>query len=501
MRYPLYDRSGVEEEGDVQPIGHSTTAPPPPQGDIHVCHAGSCVARGAEAVLTEIEELVSGVGGKCAVRPSGCLGYCDAAPNAVVIERGARGLDPSNVHVRINSLEASAKIVHQATGTRPALESPAMRERLAGLRAMRSRQRAVECHKWNAALHGLAEQAAQRPALRGELAALLRKAGFPDGMDASALAAATMPDAIDNYSPWSVESVTPVTKHTALFRLVSKNVKRGTPHPRGRGVMPDPKTWHTTLAAEVGPNDEGPLPWIERDYTPISSAKEWEQGRCEILIKLYPGTGGATSWLQRAAPTRLRLSKPHATLRVPSLVVEGRGFQPASVLLLLAGTGVVALPQLLAHRDPTRQLGISTPRHAQLKLPIDLLYSCRQDDVLMIPQLAQWCRDGGEASGEARGVRNCTLLLTPPAATTAEPPFPTVQTGDVAEAEDLLQGLANVELLRARLSPSVVTEALARMPKPCRIVVSGPGGFNSAARSMLAELMVDVDEQVTILSA
>ena len=93
-------------------------------------------------------------------------------------------------------------------------------------------------------------------------------------------------------------------------------------------------------------------------------------------------------------------------------MVEGRGFQPASVLLLLAGTGVVALPQLLAHRDPTRQLGIATPRHAQLKLPIDLLYSCRQDDVLMIPQLAQWCRDGGEASGEARGVRNCTLLLT-----------------------------------------------------------------------------------------
>ena len=58
-----------------------------------------------------------------------------------------------------------------------------------------------------------------------------------------------------------------------------------------------------------------------------------------------------------------------------------------------------------------------------------------------------------------------------------------------------------MQLLRARLSPAVVAEALARMPKPCRVVVSGPGGFNSAAHSMLAELMVDVDEQVTILSA
>ena len=33
-------------------------------------------------------------------------------------------------------------------------------------------------------------------------------------------------------------------------------------------------------------NEEGPLPWVERDYTPISTAHEWEQGRCDILIKV-----------------------------------------------------------------------------------------------------------------------------------------------------------------------------------------------------------------------
>ena len=67
-------------------------------------------------------------------------------------------------------------------------------------------------------------------------------------------------------------------------------------------------TWHTTLLAEVGPNDEGPLPWIERDYTPISSAKDWEAGRCDILIKVYPD-GACTSWRYRAAPARVWLSK------------------------------------------------------------------------------------------------------------------------------------------------------------------------------------------------
>ena len=66
------------------------------------------------------------------------------------------------------------------------------------------------------------------------------------------------------------------------------------------GRLPEPVTWHTTLLAEVGPNAEGPLPWVERDYTPVSSAKEWEAGRCELLVKVYPH-GAATGWLHRQA--------------------------------------------------------------------------------------------------------------------------------------------------------------------------------------------------------
>ena len=190
---------------------------------------------------------------------------------------------------------------------------------------------------------------------------------------------------------------------------------------------------------------------------------------------------------------------------MPSLVPEGRAWRPASVLLLLAGTGAVALPQVLAHREPARLLGISLPRKDQLPVPIDCVLSCRGDDVLLLPQAAEWCRD----ADEAKGVRHLTLLLTPPASAAsaasgdghAHPPFPAAQAGDVAEAERLLQGLAKARVLRARLSADVVSEAVARMPQPCRVVVSGPGGFNTAARGMLAELGVDVDEFVTILSA
>ncbi|EOD08036.1 hypothetical protein EMIHUDRAFT_258407, partial [Emiliania huxleyi CCMP1516] len=176
--------------------------------EIHVCHAGTCRARGAEAVLAEIEELVSEVGGRCKVRQSGCLGYCNEAPNAIILERGARRLDPNNVFTRIRTLDASAKVVERATGKRPPLEGAGTSERLASLRAARARQHAISVSKWNTALHGLAEQAAVKPALRSELSTLLRKAGFPEGVRADR-AGQAMPSAIANYSQWSLESVTP----------------------------------------------------------------------------------------------------------------------------------------------------------------------------------------------------------------------------------------------------------------------------------------------------
>ena len=106
--------------------------------------------------------------------------------------------------------------------------------------------------------------------------------------------------------------------------------------------------------------------------------------------------------------------------------------------------------------------------------------------------MAQWCR-----SGEADGLRRCTVLLT--AASGTEPIFPDAPSGGGAEAERELGGLENAAVLRSRLTPEIVADAVRRMPPPCRVVVSGPAGFNSAARGMLAEL---VDENhVTVLAA
>ena len=209
------------------------------------------------------------------------------------------------------------------------------------------------------------------------------------------------------------------------------------------------------------------------------------------MLKVYED-GAATSWLHRKAPTQMWLSQPVKTLSVPHLVSNGDSFRPDSVLLLLAGTGVVALPQILSHRDPIFNLGIPTPRWRQLSIPIDVVVSYREDDVLLLSQVVQWCKEGGESTG----VRNFTLLLT--GANRQAPVFPSSGDGDAAAVEREMKGLTNARILRSRLSSEIVNEAVSRMPGSCRVVVSGPSGFNATARELLTGV-VD-DDSISILA-
>ena len=65
----------------------STSSP-----EIHVCHSGTCVSRGGESALVEIEELVRASGDSCVVRKTGCIGYCSQAP-AVLVKARPSGYD------------------------------------------------------------------------------------------------------------------------------------------------------------------------------------------------------------------------------------------------------------------------------------------------------------------------------------------------------------------------------------------------------------------------
>ena len=70
------------------------------------------------------------------------------------------------------------------------------------------------------------------------------------------------------------------------------------------------------------------------------------------------------------------------------------------------------------------------------------------------------------------------------------------------DADDAVASLAMFADVRRgyRLDANVVEAAVARMPPPCRVVVSGPSAFNGAAREYLRELM-DIEKHVTILAA
>lgn len=271
---------------------------------IEVCQAGSCRAAGSEAVLREIEELAKDY--PCSVRPSGCVGACSQAPNAVTVEPDGS----ETLHTRLVTVDKSVAVVEAATGKAPNIEDPAMWERLGAARRMRMRRLAKEEKRWNAAMSGMNEQIAKttdlddRMELETELCELLVSAGrwelaaelltqikaTTDAMDspdpqiilslAEVLGKLKRVDAIevlqeevwrvfagqrfarlreqvsarlmkhkieageakpahriDGYSQWTLKTVTPKSGHSALFQFESKDMKRGTPFPRGRQVL------------------------------------------------------------------------------------------------------------------------------------------------------------------------------------------------------------------------------------------------------------------------
>ena len=105
---------------------------------------------------------------------------------------------------------------------------------------------------------------------------------------------------------------------------------------------------------------------------------------------------------------------------------------------------------------------------------------------------------------QENGIKHCTLLLTEKNKEAEKYPFAQKDISSKTSEEDnminILNNLPNGQVLESRLEQQIVTESLSRMPQPCRIVVSGPSGFNAAARGMLIAAGVSHDN-ITILEA
>ena len=89
-------------------------------------------------MLLEIEELASSVGGAGVhVQPSGCLGNCSQAPNALLVCETVENIFP-----KLCGLSSSASLVECATGRAPRLDDPEMVARLDRARRVRVRMQA-----------------------------------------------------------------------------------------------------------------------------------------------------------------------------------------------------------------------------------------------------------------------------------------------------------------------------------------------------------------------
>lgn len=262
---------------------------------------------------------------------TGCLGYCRQGPAVEIMKNRRR-----QYHVKVNTFRKSAAVIAYATGEEPSTENlpPETEARLAGIRAEKQREYFVSTYQWNKALSGLlSEESFNNRGRQSEIAIILECAGYSNVNPPDLLYDETrplaMPSTIRNYTKWRLSSCDVVSPHSAIFHFASADLKRGTPHPRGRSQLPNPITWHVTMLGEIGRNEEGPLPWIERDYTPVSSALDWEKGKCSILIKVY-NDGMLTNWLHKKSyqnengrDVNIWLSKPIKTLSVSRLEFSG----------------------------------------------------------------------------------------------------------------------------------------------------------------------------------
>lgn len=278
--------------------------------------------------------------------------------------------------------------------------------------------------------------------------------------------------AIEGYTVWRLQAKRHDSEHTTRFsfKCCDGPERRGDPY---GGWLP--KLWHLTALAHVGTNAEGPLQFVEREYTPISTAEQWKQGVCELLIKKYEH-GLASMWfhgLQEGA--EVYLSRPQVTLMLPSLVtleaVTATTCSPDCVLYIAGGTGIAPFVGVADH-------------FASRNVALELLYGCRADDVLLLDRLQQL----------STGRFHATVALTSEA--------PNSNPLKVLFPERPGAGDAGwLEVSHGRIDGQLVRKVISKLPQDkLRVVVCGPQAMNDSAFESLQEVGVPA-HQITILKA
>lgn len=186
-------------------------------------------------------------------------------------------------------------------------------------------------------------------------------------------------DSGDGSGRWKVVKITGVSFDSCIYHL--ENHPPAIPHP------------HPTDAWHVSVRFGSTL----REYTPISTAADWERGHLDLLVKTYPE--GIVSrkfatlqpWSVSKGACWVLVTKPHFTLALPDSVdgkhrhkaadATGRVPPTTHICLAVGGTGVAPALQILREvADPKGAFGPNCRG--------TLLYSSRRQwDVLLLDEL------------------------------------------------------------------------------------------------------------------
>lgn len=508
----------------------------PGSGRLQICHDSACRQAGAEALHAEIEELLNACGATCTIEKATCFGRCRHGPVARAFHKSTNGKRLEVAFEELDSLSKSESVVQSLTGRQELAKLDAMLVRqLSVARAMSLAVSAQAALRWNRALGhlALAEAAAQdnealpdvvlvqtealeaaglvEPALQkiewllsisgdepeDELrlrhARLLAKCGRPGKLEElkaeSHLAAEVNrsfdemqgevpgPGArrpVEGYALWRLANVDLLSKHSALFRFEARDSSSRRGQATGAWQL-----WHVALLAEVGDNPEGPLGWVEREYTPVSSDRDWNEGRLELLVKVYPA-GLASQWFANLhVGTEVFVSQPMMTLMAPSLVTIdaiAEAFTVQSVLFVAGGTGLApALGALNFFREKD--------------IPLQLVYCCRAGDMLLMERLQEFV--------ERRRSQTAVLVALSSASAGDEgdcgfpfgPPAPT------------LESFPQLTFVQGRVTKTLLAEVAERLGfDGLRAVVCGPQAMNDAVSASLQELGL-LKKQLTLMKA
>ena len=122
-----------------------------------------------------------------------------------------------------------------------------------------------------------------------------------------------------------------------------------------------------------------------------------------------------------------------------------------------------------------------------VKGPVSVIYSCRRDDALLISEMANWCRDGF--------IQRCVVAITDPKPSAAV--FPYIKDVDVeASFGEKIPNASSI--IKGRLSVKHFTSGAKEIERTAQSSDNWSEGFNGAVRSMLEQIGVGLDAELTI---